>query len=483
VRFGLVHRMMTNALAALGVLALVSSGQFNRWVSAIVLIGLVAALSRSSESWQRHPRSVTSTRSRSSCVVAIQVTRFLFDANVLDVLVEFAAGAPDHPPRDAQGRRARPAGHRPRAAPPHRRHRARRRPRLRPVLPRRARRRARGAGPLAPPPRGRGQLPTGRARSHGPARRRAAHPPVAPRRRSHVPRRHDACLSIPIFLFTALLFVIFPRVGLSLLLVFSRGHAGRMIGFSDRVDLGEVGVLRSDPTLAMRIEIPNLPDPPPPRLTLHLRGTALDATTAAPGRRARPEAPTAETEFGLIPIERCRPSTDEDDAIDLEPIDPPVLFLPPERGPACASAPEPARPRLHEPPSLRGPEGEFRYQPPDERGLKYEVFLSKPRPRRPSAPPRHRARTRYLALPADLPERIVDLAQEWTPARRRRWTRRGRSSAACAGRATLRPRPLPPARQAARSTISSSSRSAATASSTPPRWPSCSAPWASPRAT
>ena len=43
-RFGFVHRVMTDALASLGVLALVLSGQFNRWVSAAILIGLAAAL-------------------------------------------------------------------------------------------------------------------------------------------------------------------------------------------------------------------------------------------------------------------------------------------------------------------------------------------------------------------------------------------------------------------------------------------------------
>ena len=53
-RFGFVHRVMTDALAALGVLALVLSGQFSRWVSVVLLVGLVGALAVR-ESWQRHP--------------------------------------------------------------------------------------------------------------------------------------------------------------------------------------------------------------------------------------------------------------------------------------------------------------------------------------------------------------------------------------------------------------------------------------------
>jgi hypothetical protein len=54
VRFGFIHRVMTDALAALGVLALVLSGQFNRWVSVAIMVGLVGALFVR-ESWQRHP--------------------------------------------------------------------------------------------------------------------------------------------------------------------------------------------------------------------------------------------------------------------------------------------------------------------------------------------------------------------------------------------------------------------------------------------
>ena len=49
-----------------------------------------------------------------------------------------------------------------------------------------------------------------------------------------------------------------------------------MIGFSEHVDLGDVGVLRDDPTIALRFEVKDLSDPPT-RLTLRLRGTAFDA--------------------------------------------------------------------------------------------------------------------------------------------------------------------------------------------------------------
>src|SRR5207237_4295890 len=82
-------------------------------------------------------------------------------------------------------------------------------------------------------------------------------------------------LSVPIFLFTAALFVLFPRVGLSLLLL-NHPRGGRMVGFSDHVDLGEVGVLRSDPSIALRFEVANLPDPPLAKRTLRFRVPPFD---------------------------------------------------------------------------------------------------------------------------------------------------------------------------------------------------------------
>ena len=89
-RFGFVHRVMTDALATLGVLALVLSGQFGRWVSAVILVGLAAALAVR-ESWQRHPALRHLDTAALLLVLVVQVVRVLFDASVLDVLVEFAA--------------------------------------------------------------------------------------------------------------------------------------------------------------------------------------------------------------------------------------------------------------------------------------------------------------------------------------------------------------------------------------------------------
>jgi protein-glutamine gamma-glutamyltransferase len=412
VRFGFIHRVMTDALAALGVLALIFSGQFTRWVSAIILVGLAAALSVR-ESWQRHPAIRHLDTVALLLVLAVQIARVLMDVPVLDVLIEFAAALQIIRLATRKG-----AAHDQQVI-------------VLALLHLIAGTVLGGGlgygltflGVLVVAP---GALVLSHLRREVEgnyrqgARDRTGLPVDVPRilrSRRVVGRSFLAvtCLiSIPIFLFTALLFVLFPRVGLSLLLM-NRAHAGRMIGFSPRVDLGEVGVLRSDPTLAMRIDIPHLSDPPPPRMTLHLRGTALDAYDGRAWSQSESwkRATQPDPADGVISLELPDGHDDLKTAyrIDLEPIDPPVIFLPDT---ASGLRIKSRGPIGQEPPgTVRGPEGEMRYQPLDDRGLKYEVFLSPHR--RPSFQHLTQSeRPRYLALPGNLPPRIRALAEEWT---------------------------------------------------------------------
>src|SRR5262249_52497351 len=126
----------------------------------------------------------------------------------------------------------------------------------------------------------------------------------------------------------------------------------------------------------------------------------------------------AEVENNLIVTEPGRPPLEPRDAerdpmrIDLEPFDPPVIFFPPDaygfrfRGRGQITV-EPSQQ------ATRGPEGELRYPSSDDRGLKYDVVL----------PPSHEPalqrllpseRSRYLALPPGLSDRVGALAREWT---------------------------------------------------------------------
>lgn len=418
-RFGFIHRVMTDALAALGVLALVLSGQFSRGVSAVILVGLVLALSVR-ESWQRHPALRHLDTVALLGVLALQVGRVLMDAPVLDVLVEFAAALQIIRLATRKG-----AAHDQQVI-------------VLALLHLIAGTVLGGGlgyglcflGVLVVAP---GALVLSHLRREVEgnyrqgARDRTGLPVDVPRilRSRRVVGRSflavTCLLSIPIFVFTAILFVVFPRVGLSLLLM-NRGHTGRMIGFSGKVDLGEVGVLRSDPTLALRVEIPSLPDPPPPRLAMHLRGTALDTYDGRAWSQSEAMRPPAEANDNGVVIEsrgddsgKYQQMPSKDDKVwklDLEPIDPPVLFLPEHtvglrfrtRGQFGPEAPQRA---------FRGPEGEFRYQPTDDRGVKYDITVSA-NGKRPTFQRLAGDRNRYLLVPADLPPRIKKLAEEWT---------------------------------------------------------------------
>ncbi|MFP6683447.1 MAG: DUF3488 and transglutaminase-like domain-containing protein [Polyangiaceae bacterium] len=215
-------------------------------------------------------------------------------------------------------------------------------------------------------------------------------------------------LSLPILMFTVSLFIVFPRVGLSLLLL-NRRHGDRMVGFSDRVDLGQIGTLRSDPTIALRISFHELPNPPPDRKILHLRGTALDhydGRTWTQSHKFQQNLATA----GDLLVLNAVPDVAKDPKmhLELEPIDPSVLFLP-----RYASGLRVLRDTNTPALITRGSEGELRYQTATGRGVRYDVFSVQPR--RPTfrrLP--EKTRDRHLQLPIGLTQRIRDLAVQWT---------------------------------------------------------------------
>lgn len=407
-RFGLVHRIMTDALAALGVLALVASGELGRWIGAAIVLGLAAALAVP-EGWQGKAALKHVASAGPLALLGVQLVRlFAFDASTLELAVEFAAGL---------------------------------------QLVRLATRRGAAhdqqvivlallhliAGTVLGGGLGYGLCfvgflvvaPGALVLSHlrrevegnyrQGARDRTGLPVDVPRilRSRRVVGRTflgmTCLLSIPIFAFTAALFIVFPRVGLSLLLL-NHGKSGRMIGFSDRVDLGNVGTLRSDPTIALRVEVPNLPDPPPPRLEMHLRGTAFDTYDGRTWSRSRVEREPVALQHGMVWIKRPPdPAHDRKMVFDLEPIEPPVLFLPQgavamqvrQRGEAVLGS------RVD---VWAGSEGELRYSGTDERGARYEVYLGDESEPSPDVLTPADA-TRYLAVPVTLPARIAELAK------------------------------------------------------------------------
>ncbi|MCL2723449.1 MAG: transglutaminaseTgpA domain-containing protein [Polyangiaceae bacterium] len=217
-------------------------------------------------------------------------------------------------------------------------------------------------------------------------------------------------LSLPIFFFTAALFVTFPRVGLSLLLL-NHARPGRMVGFSDRVDLGEVGVLRNDPTVALRFDIPDLPEPRPTKNTLRFRGTAFDNYNGHAWSRALRERPIDAESGETLSLFRRPDGWDRKVSIDLETIDPPVVFLPPRAIAVELRIQQKTvlgeRLRL-----VRGAEGEVRYSGTDSHGIRYDAYVAGDR--EPIVETlSQEERTRYLEIPETMPTRIADLAHEW----------------------------------------------------------------------
>jgi protein-glutamine gamma-glutamyltransferase len=227
-----------------------------------------------------------------------------------------------------------------------------------------------------------------------------------------------ATLSVPILLFTALLFMLFPRVGLSLL-VFNHQRSGRMVGFSDRIDLGDVGSLRSDPTIALRFTLEGTPEPPPERLTLRLRGTAFDSYDGRAWSRTQTERKPIDPGYAgsLIeyPIRRRARGEDRALNIELEPLDPPVLFLPPNAVSFSIKASKDAT-ALNATPNkiLAGPEGEYRYTSNQGRGMQYVVHLPDAKDASFRLTLNSVDRARYLQSPANLPTRIAELGATWT---------------------------------------------------------------------
>jgi len=409
-RFGLIHRIMTDALAALGLLSLLASGELNRWFVSATLFGLLVAMvlpQRFQDSVALRRVSVVLPLS----LLALQMSRLFSGESLLPLAVEFAAAL-----QVVRLATRRGAAHDQQVIVLALMHLI-----AGTVL---------GGGlsyglcfvgflVVAP-----GALVLSHLRREVEgnyrqgARDRTGLPVDVPRilRSRRVIGRpflvFTCLLSIPIFLFTALVFVMFPRVGLSLLLL-GQDHRERVVGFSDRVDLGGVGRLRADPTIVMRVEHPNLPAEPPVRLALYLRGAAFDRYNGHSwSRTTLPSQLRADQIGNSVRIRRWPdPAHDRKLRIDLEAIDPSVVFLPPDAVALTLLTPNNVVPSAV--PSLYvSQEGQLTYRSLNESGLRYEVVLadgSEPA----LSPLDPAARARYLALPADLPPRVGELAKTW----------------------------------------------------------------------
>jgi transglutaminase-like putative cysteine protease len=223
----------------------------------------------------------------------------------------------------------------------------------------------------------------------------------------------SSLLSLPVFAITALIFVLFPRIGLGIFSV-RPSHATHVSGLGDEVDLAGHGTIRDDPTIVLRIEPPDLGASPPSLRTFRLRGAAFDrydgvrwtrsSTLRSPINRdvAYSIHPTR-SRAGLRPFR-----------IVLDSLDPPVVLLPvDENGQTVSLQVEPrieaGLPRY--PDLTIDAADEVRYGASDDLGLVYTAFVSN------DALPQYLdrdAREHYLELPPSLPPRVTALAHQIT---------------------------------------------------------------------
>ncbi|MFN3476881.1 MAG: DUF3488 domain-containing protein, partial [Candidatus Methylomirabilales bacterium] len=82
-------------------------------------------------------------------------------------------------------------------------------------------------------------------------------------------------ISLGTFVLTLGFFLIMPRVGRAYIPL--RWRAGTMVtGFSEKVDLGAFGTIQTDPTIVMRVRLPDLDGKEAAKLDLRWRGIAFD---------------------------------------------------------------------------------------------------------------------------------------------------------------------------------------------------------------
>ncbi len=128
---------------------------------------------------------------------------------------------------------------------------------------------------------------------------------------------------------TFALFFILPRIGVGM---FERKTLNtiKVTGFSDSIDLGAIGTVKTDPTIVARVEVKGKA-----LLPLYLRGTALEHYDGKTWTRRRIKARLVKRDFrGLLNLDRLNAMTDTKGLTEinilLEPLDTDVIFALPD---------------------------------------------------------------------------------------------------------------------------------------------------------
>ncbi|MFO0604108.1 MAG: DUF3488 and transglutaminase-like domain-containing protein [Polyangiales bacterium] len=231
----------------------------------------------------------------------------------------------------------------------------------------------------------------------------------------------SSLLALPIFLLTAFIFVLFPRIGLGIITVRGRGE-NAVAGFGSSVDLRGHGMIRNDPTIVLRVEPLRLEENPAPVRTFRLRGATFDRYNGRGWSRSdtwRADAVTVDRAGNHYALLRLpNPGRDEGFRVTLDPLDPPVVPI--LDGAVGLQIEAHFTAGLARYPNLTVDRDDgVRYPAGDEVGLSYVVWTGEhpgttSPARRLFAETYERFRQRYVQLPADLSPRIRALALEIT---------------------------------------------------------------------
>lgn len=182
-------------------------------------------------------------------------------------------------------------------------------------------------------------------------------------------------LSVPMLAMTLALFVIFPRVGLGMV-NFGTSRGQHVAGFGNNIELGQFGVIRSDPTVVIRLTPDRQLSPVEEARYLRLRGTAFDRYDGRTWTRSNDAAVPMSRLNEYFALKRMAKPEDRRFKVILERLDEPVLFLPhgsvgvriPSRG-----FPGGPRDRVE---LTRGHGFDLRFRGSDDIGLFYEALIS-----------------------------------------------------------------------------------------------------------
>jgi protein-glutamine gamma-glutamyltransferase len=219
-----------------------------------------------------------------------------------------------------------------------------------------------------------------------------------------------ALLAVPLFLVTASLFLLIPRVGMGFLSF--RSDTGQPVaGFGRNVVLGGFGVIRDDPTVVMRVRVPFEGGRPPDRLALRMRGTSFDRYDGRTWTRTPLRGQALRRMWDRYAIHRWPRPGDRELEVVLDPLDEPVVFLP--EGTVAVSVPPRVRGGRDVGRKLvRSPGLDVRYADGDGLRLRYVAHVAQ-------GGLEHggdldpEARERYLERPPEH-ERLAALAREVT---------------------------------------------------------------------